>query len=431
MRLELRNILKIESADIDLGGLTVLTGENDSGKSTVGKVLFSVLKTAANVSRIDKARTYSKVRIELASLLRMFSGDGIDWDLKTLTESLVEREMPVGEFEKMLLAKGAEAGFSTRMNVLARTKCARIHSHILRLSNPDVAVMDEFARISASEFEEPLNTYGTSAASITFHDDSADASGSRIGIGITEGKVTSASLCGEISVEDVTYIESPLYLHVLNALRMPGGILPRARLRDGIPYHLADMAEKMVNMQGYAGTLFDSLLPWRDSLLSEISAVAGGEFVVDNKTRRLTFSRGGHPLPPLSVASGIKSFGVLQRLIQVDAVSPSRMLVWDEPEIHLHPEWQLTFCRLAVEMVANGIPVVISSHSPYFIQGLRYYAALRGVEGDVRYYMASNSADNLTSRFREVTGDLNGVFTRLAAPLREVMNVDEARTRRP
>ena len=30
MRLKLRNVLKIKNADIEIGGLTVLTGENES-----------------------------------------------------------------------------------------------------------------------------------------------------------------------------------------------------------------------------------------------------------------------------------------------------------------------------------------------------------------------------------------------------------------
>lgn len=46
----MHNILKVADADIELGGLTVITGENDSGKSTVGKVLFSTLKAAKLVA---------------------------------------------------------------------------------------------------------------------------------------------------------------------------------------------------------------------------------------------------------------------------------------------------------------------------------------------------------------------------------------------
>lgn len=72
MRLKLRNVLKIKNADIEIGGLTVLTGENDSGKSTVGKILFSILKAANNARQIDKMKTISLLKSELGTLKKMF-----------------------------------------------------------------------------------------------------------------------------------------------------------------------------------------------------------------------------------------------------------------------------------------------------------------------------------------------------------------------
>ncbi len=44
MRLTIKNIGVIKEADIELSGLTVIAGENDSGKSTVGKLMFSITK---------------------------------------------------------------------------------------------------------------------------------------------------------------------------------------------------------------------------------------------------------------------------------------------------------------------------------------------------------------------------------------------------
>ncbi|MFI3297881.1 MAG: hypothetical protein R3Y59_09730, partial [bacterium] len=44
MKIELYNINKIKSASVDIGGLTVIAGNNDTGKSTVGKMLFSIIK---------------------------------------------------------------------------------------------------------------------------------------------------------------------------------------------------------------------------------------------------------------------------------------------------------------------------------------------------------------------------------------------------
>ena len=42
MKLVIKNFAKIKDADIALNGITVIAGENNSGKSTVGKVLGAV-----------------------------------------------------------------------------------------------------------------------------------------------------------------------------------------------------------------------------------------------------------------------------------------------------------------------------------------------------------------------------------------------------
>ncbi|WP_187646864.1 hypothetical protein [Nitrosophilus labii] len=41
----IKNILAIKEANIKINGLTVIAGENDSGKSTVGKTLFALIKS--------------------------------------------------------------------------------------------------------------------------------------------------------------------------------------------------------------------------------------------------------------------------------------------------------------------------------------------------------------------------------------------------
>ena len=48
MQIELSNINKIKHASIEVVGLTVITGINDSGKSTVGKALFCAIKALSS-----------------------------------------------------------------------------------------------------------------------------------------------------------------------------------------------------------------------------------------------------------------------------------------------------------------------------------------------------------------------------------------------
>lgn len=441
MKLKLHNILKIEDADIEIGGLTVLTGENNSGKSTVGKILFSILKAVNNVRQVDKMKTISLIRTELISLKRMFhrsEDTSILDDIQNLSLNIVDKLIDVNNLRQNLEIEAEKRNFSSRMVAMIRTRLYRIEALIVKLDNPEVAVKDEFESIAKSEFMETLNSYRSMNSTILFHDDTtdADADGSDIEINLHDGKVDYVRLLGNSSLEDATYIESPLYLHILNTLRLTSSIptsslrgLPSYLRKENIPYHLADMADKILSSSDELSDLFNHDLFGMDysSQLAEINSVIGGKFILNNKTKQLSFNENGHVVPPISVASGIKSFGVLQRLIQTGNISTFKMLIWDEPEIHLHPEWQIVFCKLIIELVAKGIPIVVSSHSPYFVQALRYFASAKGIEKDVKYYMAEESSETRLSTVNEVTNDLNRVFTLLAAPLREIMNVDDVR----
>ena len=439
MRLKLQNILKVANADIELGGLTVITGENNSGKSTIGKMLFSTLKAANNVNQVDKFNIISKIRNELLWIRRILYRDGINIQLlehiQPISVDLVEKNLAVEEFFSIIEGEVEKNNISTRLSAILYKHLLQIKQLIMELDNPMIAIKREFEIISKSEFMEPLNSHGAKDSLIHFYDDTTDAEGSDIEICFSEGNISDIKLHGHSSIEDITYIESPVYLHILNTLRLSSSVptssfrgISNSLQKGDIPYHLADMAEKILSTQDDLLGLFKRNLDLieESSILKDITSLIGGDFLVDKKNKQLYFRQKGNNIPTVSVASGIKSFGVLSRLIQTDSISPTKMLVLDEPEIHLHPEWQIAFCRIIIDLVSKGVPIVVSSHSPYFIQGLRFFSAAKGIEKDVIYYMAEQQEDELTV-FKDVTDDLNEVFTLLAAPLHEIMNVDAVR----
>lgn len=51
MQIRLKNIGIVKDSTIILDGLTVITGKNNSGKTTVGKALYSLLDAVANIQR--------------------------------------------------------------------------------------------------------------------------------------------------------------------------------------------------------------------------------------------------------------------------------------------------------------------------------------------------------------------------------------------
>lgn len=49
MRLNIKNFAKIKDADIIIDDITIIAGENNTGKSTVGKVLFSLFNSLQDI----------------------------------------------------------------------------------------------------------------------------------------------------------------------------------------------------------------------------------------------------------------------------------------------------------------------------------------------------------------------------------------------
>ena len=45
MHISIKNLGIVQTAEIELNGLTILTGNNDTGKSFIGKLIFSIIKT--------------------------------------------------------------------------------------------------------------------------------------------------------------------------------------------------------------------------------------------------------------------------------------------------------------------------------------------------------------------------------------------------
>lgn len=62
MRLVIDNLAKIGHADILIDGITVIAGENNTGKTTVGKALYSVFNSMYNMEEKIEAEKKEKLK---------------------------------------------------------------------------------------------------------------------------------------------------------------------------------------------------------------------------------------------------------------------------------------------------------------------------------------------------------------------------------
>ena len=67
------------------------------------------------------------------------------------------------------------------------------------------------------------------------------------------------------------------------------------------------------------------------------------------------------------------------------------VIILDEPEIHLHPEWQLLFAELIVLLHKEfGLHILLNTHSPYFLNAIEVYSAKYQVADKCKYYLTEN-----------------------------------------
>ena len=82
MELKLSYVNKIKQANIKLNGLTVIAGPNSSGKSTIGRTLFSVVKAIANTKNAGEEDNRRLLKKHIESFYSRLQGlnHKIDYD---------------------------------------------------------------------------------------------------------------------------------------------------------------------------------------------------------------------------------------------------------------------------------------------------------------------------------------------------------------
>ncbi|WP_187152431.1 AAA family ATPase, partial [Campylobacter concisus] len=157
-----------------------------------------------------------------------------------------------------------------------------------------------------------------------------------------------------------------------------------------------------------------------DAILSRINYVCDGEL-----ERNLSINVGykvknsNKILDIKNVSLGLKTFIIIKTLLLRGIIKENGIIILDEPEIHLHPEWQIIFAELIVMIQKEfNMHVLINTHSPYFLNAIEIYSLEHNIENKCKYYLAEN-IDNY-SRIIDVSEDIEKIYTKLARPFQEL-----------
>lgn len=354
MRVALQHIGKVQQAAVELAGLTVLTGLNGTGKSTIGKALYCALESIDGTS--DYNRLLDSIR----------QNNDLNPDILDLINK-VQEEHPI---------------YHTENTHTPRSK----HNQLIQ---------SVFQRKYNSTISNPL-------ATITVE------SNESLAVQVLDHQTISFEQQGVLPWKAIM-IETPvilsLYAYFKENLAFSDNQKRNALL---LPHY----TKKLVRLISESGDFYNP--DYTQPLVQQIEAIISGQVVLINDA--IYFKDAiGHTHPILNVASGVKSFGLLQLLAAGNLLDTNSILIIDEPEVHLHPEWQLKYAEILIALVQQGVRLLVTSHSPYFIEALKVYSDNASLQERTHFYWGALSDQG--SVFEEVSGDLEPIFGSFSYPM--------------
>lgn len=403
-QVKIKNIGKLADADIRIGDLTVFTGPNNTGKSFVSKLLYSLF----NAINVDPVKRYidnlmEPVRYLLKRLIRRIQID--DDSISLLFEEMNE------EFKKLEnLIKEYSAGdheyldkIILELSLENLTMMEKIYSKIvLTMRAKEDSRRPRYISMLFEDLNQSLNklknTFESGGEEILRNSmrwkieqnliqnfqtpkisdlQGIESASPEVGIeGFGTVKIVNGNLQFSIDHEqtysNLIYLESPFYWKLKNALENIRGYPSFWRSGDrerlsGVPEYFYDLA-RALKFQYTGDMAFPNVY---ERLTSK--DVIGGKMAL-SETGDLLFHENGRQFPMSLTATGVANLGILALLIERKVLDKGTFLFIDDPEAHLHPAWQVVMAEALFNIAKQGAKVVIATHSPDILKWLEVHA---------------------------------------------------------
>ena len=474
MELYLNNVGIIKESNILLDGLTVITGKNSSGKTTVGKVMYSLLSAGSDLvetfeeskrvylcSQLDKIEETMKIRrfrhmparekqpqSDMDETLNDLATHAYNrYDVEQLT-SLMMRTMhllmklTLESYQEYVLGKNVKYGMNNGfISSLVenfdnwRKEAIDICETTFELIYDENALYNfEKDRTSAflnHEFNEQIRPVKAkkNVSEIELRNNSECIVKAKVK---TEKNVSYAQESSFIyPFERCIFIDNPFVIDKLDNLdelyRPAYRTLEEQNSKSMITSKsIKDHDEilKQLLISGEQKNYFDELeLQNRYQMVFEkINDIVPGEF--SKTSDGYFYVQKGVPLSVRNLATGSKMFFIIKKLLLNGLIDHNTMLILDEPESHLHPEWINKFAEILVLLVKDvDVNVLLTTHSPNLMLALNVYARKMGLSDDAHFYLAEQGESNYYSNIRCIDESIGEGYSHLSIPLIE-MNLE-------
>ncbi len=338
MELKLKNIGMIKEANIKIDGLTVIAGENDTGKSTLGKSLYFQLRFLLDLKKVKERKKEAK-DLNIGEARRA----------SILPKLIFDEQINNGEINLVI------------NNI----------NHNFIINGSDISDKNDFKNNLANNIKTPI------------------------------------------------LIETPLvwnfnkFFNQMSIIESQAGMFGD-ELSIDYPFFLKDLHFRLS-----VGTEKNSY-----HIEDKIFAIINGKFKKDD-FGNFYFEKDNKKISLLNTATGIKYFGIFQVLSQNNYLNKETVLILDEPEVHLHPKWQLELAKIIVNLIKNGVKILVNSHSPYMIEALKRYSEIENIEDKTNFYLAEDGYIDKIEDSNSQT--LVAIYEKLSEPYDEFEEMESER----
>lgn len=413
MKLSLTNIGRIKNASIEITGITVIAGENDTGKSTIGRALFAVFNSFYQISQQIKAERQENIAYLISMMYLDLTNSLNSWvDEKMIARNIVAHMNAYRDNFSSLKDIILSSIIQHDENFEKYRSDSRIDEYIARIQK-GLAVSDTV--IFKSVLKKKLDAEFSGQINNIFIPDAGEITLNIrehcIRISIKENEITAVS--GQIDLQtEAVYLDDPFALDEVRYITSTSRYLDHRG-------HLQALLSKENN-----GNLIDEIVASNklENIYAKLSSICSGTLVRSKRAGLGYQSKNTDKILDVkNLSTGFKTFAILKTLLLNNSIEYNGTLILDEPEIHLHPEWQLLFAELIVLMQKEfGIHILLNTHSPYFLNAIEVYAAKYGIDDKCRYYLSSSQDGDV--HIDDVTNHIEAIYRKLARPLQDLEN---------